>query len=71
MSAPKLVLLKVDDWEALYVNGECVSQNHSLDWPYVIKDYLDIDTHWVQDWFDQENPYGGMFPKSLPEFKDD
>lgn len=26
----RVILASVDDWEALYVNGECVEQGHSI-----------------------------------------
>lgn len=33
-----------DDWEGLYVDGRMESQNHSLNWPYLLVNCLSLPT---------------------------
>lgn len=64
-----MVLVRCDGWEALYVDGVAVSQNHSLDWPYVLDGFLDVEVKWAQNWMD--NTGSGDFPTELSEIEFD
>jgi len=33
----KIRLIEIDDWQALYIDGKCVLQNHTLELSGVIK----------------------------------
>lgn len=37
----KVVILQVDDWTALYIDGEKVEENHSLDITFVLEHIAD------------------------------
>lgn len=37
--SPKLTLIECDDYAWLFINGELVEANHSINWPRIIKNY--------------------------------
>jgi aspartyl aminopeptidase len=70
-----------DIWEACYVDGKCIDQNHHLgegygkihflkklskDYGVTLDDVVEIDAEWVDD---QEAMDCGEFPEFLSELK--
>lgn len=68
---PEIVLIKADDWEGLYVNGQLEEENHILYAQDILKvlaqlgliDYLSksCDATWLED--------EGELPEQLSEVK--
>lgn len=58
------------DWEAVYIDGESVAQNHSVDWAYLLKTHLlgktiESISIWETDLSDL-----GWGPSSLSDFEE-
>ncbi len=47
----KLTHVRLDDWEALYVDGVLIEQTHSIEWEYLLPKILgfDIEHLWLGD----------------------
>lgn len=74
----KLILLKGDDWEGLYVNGKLIDEDHKLGeskpekyWINVANDYNITANDLTVDWLESEDEElvgeRGSFPKFLEE----
>ncbi len=62
-------LLSVDDWQALYVDGKLVAQNHSVDLVHYLGLHgVDIEEDDVTGWFDDNEL--SEFPMELPNYED-
>lgn len=69
----KVVILKVDDWTALYIDGEKIEENHSLNESFVLEaiakrtDVIDFENHYAE--LDQDYIESGMvyYPDKLSE----
>lgn len=65
---PKLTVVRADDWEALYADGKCVAQNHSIDWRFELQELgFDIQTVWAEGQADEL----GQFPDALEDVRPD
>ena len=67
MDAPKITLVRADDWEGVYFDGELVHQHHSIDVEDILQ-LLDIKVdrvHPDQNWLDRR----GSLPKRLRDVK--
>lgn len=71
-----LVLLAVDDWKCLYINGKAFEQGHSIDWSRVINSLVgkeilieNFEDHYLE--LNDDNPdldnYGNRFPDNLED----
>lgn len=66
----KLVVLNVDDWEALYADGELVEEGHSIRWVDALRSLgVDVEWHEVTSWFEENDLMS--FPSEIPEFEID
>jgi len=70
-----VVLAKLIDWAAIYIDGELVCQNHSAQFEAVL-DKLEgekIGTFrefQVQSWFSENRPGGAYLPSHLDDYPD-
>lgn len=69
----QVTLVRVDDWEALYVDGEVQLQNHSIDANQVLDILaehmlINHESFWVDgDWVESQ----GWMPENLEDIPDD
>lgn len=74
METLDIVVVRCDDWEAIYFNGEEFTQNHSHNWPYFIGKYMtgkvinSCETKWVKEDYAYEV---GHFPDLLADIPED
>lgn len=60
-----IVYVMGDDWEGVYIDGKLVNENHSVNWPYVLKQlghYVsvkEVDYEWLGE--------RGNFPEDISE----
>ena len=68
----KIVIVAFDDWEALFVDGKCDYQNHSISLREVAEEHPDIEYIFV----DYDTPLAeviedtGTIPYDLDEIRD-
>lgn len=65
---PQIFIARVDDWEALYIDGKCVYQHHSIE----IHDLKEYIPNLSSDFYDdlQERVEGECgFPDTLEELE--
>ena len=69
----EIVVIELDDWKALYVNGKCFEQHHHVDIGEAINAHPPIISyacHWVSDKYqDQVQEYGEHLPDRLDEYE--
>lgn len=66
-----IALVKADDWKALYVNGECVYQGHSIpDFEWIMT-FKNMGIEAVEVWAEEQAEELGGFPASFDEVKQD
>lgn len=75
----KVLFIKADNWEALYVDDDLVTQDHHLfeqDPFYVLElaeehvfKYDEVETHWVEPEDDEILYTEGYFPNKRSELK--
>lgn len=59
-----IVLIELDDWAALYIDGKLVEEGHSIDIGYLIKNRLGGKSYWRE-----YSPYDfDGFPETLEEY---
>lgn len=68
---PNLTLVSCDDWEALYVNGKCVAQNHTVQLIYELKKLGLIDIAEVEAYNDPYPEDHGRFPDDIRDVTPD
>jgi len=62
----KITHIEADGWQALYLNGDCIDQGHSVNFS-VVMEYLSaelgfqFEEGWAQDWADNN----GGFPENI------
>lgn len=72
MAEARITLLRVDDWEALYVDGELQDQAHRLGLPRALEAVTGEEVH--VEWVDRDEVAAGCierlgrFPESLLEW---
>ena len=71
-----IVIIGVDDWEAMYIGGTCVYQGHGMDrydFVELLEEYKLDSSHILSLWADgideDEANQFGSFPNNLSELK--
>jgi hypothetical protein len=73
MSDPDFVVVSLDDWQALYVNGEVVTQGHTLNLEHTINYVLEqhgmkpVLFKYGTPEFEEECHESGRLPDVIPE----
>lgn len=63
----KVVTLRLDDWEAIYIDGRKVFEHHEMDKNDLL-DKLGIENETIYDAYHlADDPDMGIFPKVLPD----
>ena len=67
----EFVLIKADEWEGLYVNGELVAEDHSVDLDMVLR-HVAPEINVKEEWIDGTNAdtrlvLNGRLPTTLVE----
>jgi hypothetical protein len=62
----KIVIVELDNWIGLYIDGKCVFQGHSME-PYFLLELLKIENerHWIENY----DPDAGSLPDDLSELE--
>ena len=68
---PKLTLVSCDDWEALYVDGKCVAQNHTVQLIYELKKLGLLEIAEVAAYNDPYPENTGRFPDDIRDVTPD
>ena len=66
-----IVILSVEDWEALYVNGVNVYENHMVEVEHLIEycPIENIERTWVSEDILIRNSFPKMLPSDLTQYK--
>lgn len=74
----KLIIISSDDWEAIYLDDECIFQDHEMErmeFVKLLESYglksTDIFEFWAEDEDDEIASRCGYFPDKLSELKGD